>query len=716
MTDDTRTLQWLIQAEPDRIAALLEAIDTDDPALEEVRTAIEIGDDLAACRSLLDFCRQSPVAFFAGREPISVPFPTVDEADDIMDDTLTLYRVRGRIPRRADGGWQWEYYGPEGDIEWGLGLNRHYHLAALFNAWRKTGHRAYIRRIDEQLRDWILSCPYPGEKTSSTVCWRGLEVHFRMKVWARLFHHLAGDDDLSPSTRILMLSSIPEHTHYLEHFHAATGNWITMEMTGLATAAVAWPHFRQTPQWLEYAEEQMLPQPELQLYPDGLQKELTSHYHYVTLGNMEQFADVLEASGSKVPHEYTDALERMWNYLAMSIRQNGFGVLNNDSDYDDNRRRVLDAAARYNRPDWLYLASGGKRGTPPSGSPSAVFPWGGQLVMRSGPASGDQWAFFDFGPLGIAHRHYDKLHLSVRALGRDLLVDSGRYTYVAGQWREYFIGTRSHNTILIDGCGEQDSATREVDEPAHSGDYLLTDAFDFARGTYNEGYHNLQGNAAHTRAMVYLRGSGWIVIDRIRTDRPRIIDVLWHYHPHCTVAIDGGDVASIDQRKGNLRISPMVVIDELARPALIAGSAARESISGGRADDGSPDLGALVTGSPNDQPATPEDANPASHHHGPQWSISLLRGQIDPHPQGWYSRCYGVKEPATCAIFRAAIAGDVTFGWLLSTGRNMPPRPLQADLTLREADTLALAAVEWPGHPRRTVRIPLIAGQAELLD
>ena len=712
MTNDTRTLQWLVMTHPQRVATLLDAIDTDNGELEEVRTATEIGDDLAACRSLLDFYRTHPVPFFADRQPISAPFPTIDQADDILDDTLTLYQVRGRVPRRSDGGWQWDYMGPEGDLEWCLGLNRHYHLAALFNAWKATGRRAYVQRIDEFLRDWIMNCPYPAEKNVNPM-WRGLEVFMRLRIWAELFHKLSGNDDLSPSTRILMLASVPEHAHYQQHFHAAGGNWITMEMNGLATAATAWPQFRQAPQWLEYAEEQMLPQTDIQVYPDGPQKELTSHYHYVTLLNLERFAQLLKAAGSTVPQDYTDTLEQMWNYLAMTMRQNGFGVLNNDSDYDDNRQRVLDAARRYDRPDWLYVASRGKQGRPNEGSPSAVFPWAGQLAMRSGPQNNDQWAFFDFGPLGIGHWHYDKLHLSVRAGGRDLLVDSGRYTYVQGQWREYFLSTRAHNTIVIDDC-RQNPSEKEAAEPASTADYLLTNACDFARGTFDSGYLNLQGSAAHTRAVVYIRGSGWVVVDRIRTDRPRIIDVLWHYHPDCTVAIDGSDVTSVDPRKGNLRISPMTLVAESARPALVAGSAARESFVAGKSRDGTIDTGTIITGQP-DEPSDP-DAAPAPVHHGPQWSASLVRGQIDPQIQGWYSRCYGLKTPATCAIFRAAIAGDATFAWLLTPARNTPPRPLQADLTLRQADTLALAAIEWPDHPRRTVRIPLIAGQAELID
>src|SRR6185503_1568100 len=129
-------------------------------------------------------------------------------------------------------------------------------------------------------RDWIISSlPYPGVK-SNTELWRGLEVSFRVKVWARIFYGLINCPELMPATRLLMLSSIPEHAHYLKNFHSE-GNWLTMEMSGLATAATAWPEFNKSPSWLAYSKETMTASLKKQVYADGVQTELTSHYHQV---------------------------------------------------------------------------------------------------------------------------------------------------------------------------------------------------------------------------------------------------------------------------------------------------------------------------------------------------------------------------------------------------------------------------------------------------
>ena len=141
----------------------------------------------------------------------------------------------------------------------------------------------------------------------------------------------------------------------------------------------------------------------------------------------------------------------MTNYLAYILRPDGHLPLNNDSDRLDDRSNVLWHARDYNRPDWIWIVTNGREGEEPKGLPSVVFPWAGQVVMRSGWDADAHWAFFDVGPLGMSHYHYDKLHLSVAAYGRDLLVDAGRYTYTGGKWMDYFMGSASHNVILVDG-------------------------------------------------------------------------------------------------------------------------------------------------------------------------------------------------------------------------------------------------------------------------
>lgn len=240
----------------------------------------------------------------------------------------------------------------------------------------------------------------------------------------------------------------------------------------------------------------------------------------------------------------------------------------------------------------------------------------GQMIMRNGWDADAQWAYFDIGPMGIYyHIHNDKLHLSVAAFGRDLLVDSGRYSYVRNKFWDYFRGSASHNVILVDGNGQRSDA-RESLRPL-IGNFAIEPEFDFARSTFDRGYTKLKGKATHTRAVLYLRGKYWIVVDQITTDRPRLIEPLWHFHPDCTVEVEDDSVASIDPNVGNLRIIPCS------------------------------NLG---------------------------WAVNLVQGQKDP-VQGWWSGHYNQKTPSPTAIYSTEIEQSIAFAWVLLPAQGRVTHP-----------------------------------------
>ena len=611
------TVTEVCEAYPDRITNLLASLNLERAGLEEVQQAFKTGNLPQACEALLTYYQQGSQAAWLRRSDLpSVSSQRNSAADTILQDIFTVQLVSGKSPRLANGHLDWAHTGPRDDQEWAWGVNRHYPVRDLLNYYLETGNTEYVQAIDELIKDWVLSSlPYPAVK-SSTAMWRGLEASFRVKVWAQVFYGLMKHESLSPATRLLLLSSLPEHAHYAKHFHAK-GNWLTMEMSGLATAAAAWPEFREAPEWLEYAKARMTESLAEQIYPDGVQTELTSHYHFVALRNFDEFKQILTEIDEPLSDVYTDQLVSMWNYLAYSMRPDGFGPMNNDSDRDFNRERVLKAASQYDRPDWQFVASNGTSGGAPKTGSSAVFPHAGQVIMRSGFEQDAHWAFFDVGPWGSGHQHNDKLHLSISAYGRDLLVDAGRFAYrgaIADTFRSYARGSHSHNVVLIDGKG-QAAGPKVSEAPISESSYQLAEAFDYATSSFSD-FHRLKGRVTHTRSVCYVRGDYWIVVDHIATDRPRDIQVLWHWHPDNNVQLQPNQLVATANTRGNLRIAPI----------------------GKRT-----------------------------------WDINLIRGQRNPNIQGWYSERYNEYEAATASIYSTRIEASSSFIWLLSPGEGEIP-------------------------------------------
>ncbi|MEX0882636.1 MAG: alginate lyase family protein, partial [Cyclobacteriaceae bacterium] len=386
--------------------------------------------------------------------------------------------------------------------------------------------------------------------------WRGLEVAARAKVWTGVFYSLLNSEYLSPATQVLLLSSLPDHAHYSRNFHGGN-NWLTMEISALATIAAYFPEFKAADAWLDYSIGAMTESMQDQVYPDGAQTELASHYHNVSLHNFELFKSICDEAGRKLPEYFTQTIENMYGYIAKAVRPDGHRILNNDGDRGSDRELILHGAKKFNRPDWEYIASNGEKGKAPADGPSYFFPWAGQLVSRSGYDAAAHWSFFDIGPWGSGHQHNDKLHLSISAFGTDFLVDAGRFAYtgaVAEKFRPYARGSKGHNVLLIDGNG-QGAGPTHAKEPLDENYVKITDSFDFASQSFNS-FKEVEGKASHIRSLFYVQGEFWVVVDRIITDRPREIAALWHWHPEIEVHMEGMRLTGRHE-KGSLLLVPV---------------------------------------------------------------------------------------------------------------------------------------------------------------
>lgn len=609
------SVEWVCSNYSESVIKLFQNLDLTKYGLEKVSAAVDKNDLPAACNALIEYYKKCDSGNWLRKQLPKMSSSTNPQAQEIINDIITSQTVSSKVPRLSSGGLDWTYKGPDNDKEWAWFLNRHYHLKTLLDAYLQTSNAIYARRIDEHICDWVTSSPYPAIK-SKTPQWRGLEAYWRIRHWSQIFYALQDSNEFTSAARILMLSSIPEHAHYLRNFHAAGGNWITMEMCGLGIAGVCWPEFKDSSDWLDHGIDKMAVQISKQVYPDGAQKELTSHYHLASLQDgFQLFADYAGHSQKKVPAEYNQQLEQMWNYLAYTMRPDGSGLLNSDSDRDFNKNLILEYAENLKRPDWQWIASNGNHGKAPKGEPSIVFLWAGQLIMRNSYAADAHWAFFDFGPLGIGgHFHHDNLHISVAAFGRDLLVDSGRYAYRLSPERSYVVSTAAHNTILIDGQGQK-QCERES-KASMKDQVIISKKYDYARGIFDSGYGDIEGQVTHTRAVIYLKNNCWVVVDKIDIDRPRNIQAFWHWSPDCTVINETGSSVSIDSNKGNLRIVPISEMD---------------------------------------------------------WNLELVKGRTEPDMQGWYSREYNQFVPSTVSIYSAKIEKTSTFAWLLVPAKGKVP-------------------------------------------
>jgi len=533
------------------------------------------------------------------------------EADDALAGTFTLQGVKGTVPRHADGGFDWNWRGPNDDPEFAWFLNRQHHIPALYVAWRETKEAQYRTALNDQLRDWLKQNPRPAHYSFSS-SWRALEVARRaVEAWLPILFAPESSAALDKDVHDAMLPSLVEHAIALRDDHSFSGNHLITEMTGLAAIALAFPNNKDASAWLDFALVQSQAELKREIYPDGAETELSNLYQQVALLEFQKFADLLNISG-RAPDaaKFKPALENAWNYYAHTLDPTGHGPLNNDSSIEDDAELVQKMAAIYQRPDWLYIATPGKSGTAPGGLPSEYFPYAGLAVMRSGWGANAQWAYFSMGPRGTDHQHADRLHLSIGGYGREFLVDNGRYNYQPGPWRDYFTGPRGHNVLLLDGRGTIPPPD-SVSAPAEVRHEITKDSDIFSATAPVAGnVLNGQGPAYHTRTVYYSPNQYWLVVDRVLCAGPHQLETLWHFHPDCIVKRDGNLIYTDNPGQANLGLLAVTV----------------------------PSAG---------------------------WDIDLIKGRADPDIQGWYSPSFNVRVPATCVSYSTKIQSPSTMTWLI---------------------------------------------------
>lgn len=636
---------------PERVDLLFDALDLERDGLGGVKPALEAGRRAEACQALIAYYRgPGRCQWILDRLPEPVE-QHEERAAEVSDGDVRVANAVGTVPEREHEAWDWNYRGPNRDREYAYELNRHPYFTQLLLGYRASGEEEYAATFDKVVRDWVLHTVCPGDEHQNWWTWRVLETGLRVRHWAPAFHGFADSDAFSPVARLLMLSSLVEHGRYIRRHHWQNHNHALMEHAGLNLLALAFPEFKEAADWHQYVRDEMLSEIEQQVYPDGAHDELSSSYHWCSLSNYEQFAADCRAAGRDVGKDYHHRLERLYDYWVGLVRPTGSLPQNNRSNFMRPARIVQKAATTYQRPDWRYIVTNGREGDPPAGAPSRMAPWAGHLVSRSGWEEDALWSLFDVGPAGHGLVHADALHFSASAYGKDFLVDSGKFWHERGQWLNYALSSRSHNVILPDGC-EQKPLPKKTDTPLAEDHWAITDTFDFARGTHSL-YKDLDGEAAHTRIVVFLRDLGWVVVDRMRSDRPRELMAMWRFRPEREVELQAnGALSTTDTEGANLSITPV----------------------------------------------------------GPvQWRAALCRGQEKPHLQGWYSWGNAAWAPNPCAELRGKVGEDTTFAWiLLPTPEGDAPVP--AGTTLHVENRTASLAFATAGGENIRLQVPLENG------
>ena len=162
-----------------------------------------------------------------------------------------------------------------------------------------------------------------------------------------------------------------------------------------------------------------------------------------------------------------------------------------------------------------------------------------------------------------------------------------------------------------------------------------------------------EGQFSQTRSMVYVRGKFWVVADQLKTDRPRNIETLWHWHPENQVQIEKSGVVATQNERGNLQIIPVGIQN---------------------------------------------------------WNVTQVKGQETPAIQGWYSKAYNIYEPNPTSIYSRQLKSDETLVWILWPSEGKAPR-IETKILASDTRSVKVRVTE-PGKGSWDIQVPFLNSQA----
>jgi hypothetical protein len=492
----------------------LRQLNLDYPGLEKVKAAVAAGDVPRAKAEYLRFRRTTSKARYRMQWrpdrrvdaeptlPATMPATAAAKSHPAAD-LICEHKIA--MPWGADRNayfvgepinWNFSPYAkndPRYSIEWTtIAINRFYYWNVLADAYWQTLDEKYARQFVAQLEGFVHANPVPLDAApGDTMTWSAIVAACRMnESWINAYFRFLPSQAFTPAAHALFATSCYEHAlrlrQVLQEYPSHGGNWVTMECRALATVAMIFPEFRQSPQFLELACERAGAELSKQVYPDGGQTELSTSYHYTALENFVGLARLAAMNGAKLPPAYLERVRLMYLWGLRLCDQSLCLPKINDSDWTRIGSTLKEAQTLFGGQDFAWAASEGHDGPPPPRS--SFLPYSGYGAMRAGWARGDFYLFFDFGPVGTGHWHEDMLSFVLQWGGRPLVTEAGSYNYDQSTWRAYVLGTTAHNTIAIDGKQQHRAGLAPPDFKPCPVSWTSHALYDHARGTYDKGY------------------------------------------------------------------------------------------------------------------------------------------------------------------------------------------------------------------------------------
>jgi heparan-sulfate lyase len=409
---------------------------------------------------------------------------------------------------------------PVPDNEWVWQLNRMSFWGAMARVYQQTGDEKYAKEWAYQLVDWTRKNPNDADHKHA---WRSIEAGIRGHSWTSHYQYFIGSPNFTPEVLVAFLNSCYDHAEYLMTVYRSKSNWGLMEAEGLAFIAMTFPEFKDSEKWLTEAIRRLNNEIDLQVYPDGHQRELAMGYHLGCIDWFIRTYDLARMNGrtDAFPASYEQKVQKMCEVPMKLSHPDGTNQQFGDAwagKPGQHQKKFQEWAERFNRQDFLYLATDGKEGKKPDSTAYAL-PYSGLYSMRSGWDKNAICLILKCGPDGGGHSQPDNGTFELSAGGRNLMPDAGSFIYSGDpEGRAWFRQTKVHQTLTLNGENSKYSPKLLLWTPDKTNDILVVE---------NQSYPNLK----HRRSVFFVDKKYFIVVDEAIGTATGDVDIHFQFAP-----------------------------------------------------------------------------------------------------------------------------------------------------------------------------------------
>jgi hypothetical protein len=421
--------------------------------------------------------------------------------------------------------------------------------ATLLYEWQSTGNAAYLEKLIAILRSYVAyDRTRPLDRTTfdndHTSAYRAMElVNFYFKLKAAGV--LPADLETGLQTSLVKLGAFLAEAGHFE----ADYNHGFNEGAALLLIADNFPAMPQAAAWRSLALARLKAMLTNTIDADGVEVENSPFYQVYVLGLVYQIAQWAKQYEPELAAAYSQAATKMLTYTADVTQPNGYLPMLGATattympSQDPNVYGPMAAAD----PEFDFAFTRGAHGTPPPDG-TVLFPVSGLFLMRSPLGAvanlpNQTFVTFNAGTYRTSHSDLDALGLTLYSNGSTLLPTSGLYTYTEEPQLEYFHGTRSHNTVVVDG---QDQAEGSAEAGSHGS---------AAGATWASGVSRLYAGITHHRTVLVLRQGLVLVLDELSSAASHQYTQTWHLGLSASPSASGMNVTATAAGKPVLSIT-----------------------------------------------------------------------------------------------------------------------------------------------------------------